>query len=153
MSNYDIKNLSDFNLDTTNNLKLTTSNFPNKLTVLFFYPKDNTPGCTTENEDFNSLLHAFEKANCTIFGISPDSIKSHEKFKLKLKLNFELVSDTDNSFSKIFDVYKLKKMYGREYMGIERSTFLFKNKKVIKEWRKVKVNGHASEVLDYVNNL
>tara|TARA_B100001287_G_C22635408_1_gene507277 strand:+ start:37 stop:498 length:462 start_codon:yes stop_codon:yes gene_type:complete len=153
MSNYDIKNLSSFNLDTTNNLKLTNSNFPNKFAVLFFYPKDNTPGCSTENEDFNTILHHFEKANCTVFGISPDSIKSHEKFKLKLKLNFELVSDPDNSFSKIFDVYKLKKMYGREYMGIERSTFLFKNKKIIKEWRKVKVNGHASEVLDYINNL
>ena len=81
----------------------------------------------------------FNKANCTIYGVSPDSIKSHEKFKLKLKLNFELVSDPENSFSKIFDVYKLKKMYGREYMGIERSTFLFKNKKMIKEWRKVKL--------------
>ena len=153
MSNFDIKNLSDFSLDTTNNLKLTNSNFPNKLAVLFFYPKDNTPGCTTENEDFNSLFHDFKKANCTIYGVSPDSIKSHEKFKLKLKLNFELVSDPENSFSKIFDVYKLKKMYGREYMGIERSTFLFKNKKIIKEWRKVKVNGHGSEVLDYINNL
>ena len=153
MSNYDIKNLSDFNLDTTNNLKLTNSNFPNKLAVLFFYPKDNTPGCTTENENFNSLIDDFNKADCTIYGVSPDSIKSHEKFKLKLKLNFELVSDPENSFSKIFDVYKLKKMYGREYMGIERSTFLFKNKKMIKEWRKVKVNGHASEVLDYINNL
>ena len=153
MSNYDITKLSNFNLDTTNNLKLTPSDFSNTLVILFFYPKDNTPGCTTENEDFNSLLHDFEKAYCTVFGISPDSIKSHEKFKLKLKLNFELVSDPENSFSKIFDVYKLKKMYGREYMGIERSTFLFKNKKMIKEWRKVKVNGHASEVLDYINNL
>ena len=153
MSNYDITKLSNFNLDTTNNLKLTPSNFSNKLVILFFYPKDNTPGCTTENENFNSLMDDFNKTNCTIYGVSPDSIKSHEKFKLKLKLNFELVSDPENSFSKIFDVYKLKKMYGREYMGIERSTFLFKNKKMIKEWRKVKVNGHASEVLDYINNL
>lgn len=153
MSNYDITKLSNFNLDTTNNLKLTPSNFSNTLVVLFFYPKDNTPGCTTENENFNSLMDDFNKVNCTIYGVSPDSIKSHEKFKLKLKLNFELVSDPENSFSKTFDVYKLKKMYGREYMGIERSTFLFKNKKMIKEWRKVKVNGHASEVLDYINNL
>ena len=153
MSNYDITKLSNFNLDTTNNLKLTPSDFSNALVILFFYPKDNTPGCTTENENFNSLMDDFNKVNCKIYGVSPDSIKSHEKFKLKLKLNFELVSDPENSFSKIFDVYKLKKMYGREYMGIERSTFLFKNKKVIKEWRKVKVNGHASEVLNYINNL
>ena len=153
MSNYDITKSSNFNLDTTNNLKLTPSNFSNTLVILFFYPKDNTPGCTTENENFNSLMDDFNKANCTIYGVSPDSIKSHEKFKLKLKLNFELVSDPENSFSKFFDVYKLKKMYGKEYMGIERSTFLFKNKKMIKEWRKVKVNGHASEVLDYINNL
>ena len=153
MSNYDITKLSNFKLDITNNLKLTPSNFSNKLVILFFYPKDNTPGCSTENENFNSLMDDFNKANCTIYGVSPDSIKSHEKFKLKLKLNFELVSDPENSFSKIFDVYKLKKMYGREYMGIERSTFLFKNKKMIKDWRKVKVNGHASEVLDYINNL
>ena len=122
MSNYDITKLSNFNLDITNNLKLTPSNFSNKLVILFFYPKDNTPGCTTENENFNSLMDDFNKANW-IYGVSPDSIKSHEKFKLKLKLNFELVSDPENSFSKIFDVYKLKKMYGREYMGIERSTF------------------------------
>jgi peroxiredoxin Q/BCP len=153
MSNYDITKLSNFNLDTTNNLKLTPSDFSNRLVILFFYPKDNTPGCTTENENFNSLMDYFNKANCTVYGVSPDSIKSHEKFKLKLKLIFELVSDPENTLSKIFDVYKLKKMYGREYMGIERSTFLFKNKKMIKEWRKVKVNGHASEVMDYVNNL
>ena len=81
MSNYDITKLSNFNLDTTNNLKLTPSNFSNKLVILFFYPKDNTPGCTTENENFNSLMDDFNKANCTVFGVSPDSIKSHEKIQ------------------------------------------------------------------------
>jgi len=122
--------------------------------VLYFYPKDDTPGCTTEGHDFNNLLSEFEKLNCKIFGISRDSIKKHENFKAKQGYNFELISDESEALCQIFDVIKLKKLYGKEYMGIDRSTFVINPEGVlIQEWRAVKVTQHAQIVLDYLNQL
>lgn len=117
-------------------------------TVVYFYPKDSTPGCTTEGLDFSERHKLFKKTNTEIYGVSRDTIKSHENFKEKQSFTFELISDPDEKLCNAFDVIKLKKLYGREYMGIERSTFLFdKSGKLVKEWRKVKVKGHAEDVL------
>jgi peroxiredoxin Q/BCP len=117
-------------------------------TVVYFYPKDSTPGCTTEGLDFSQHYKKFKSANTEIYGVSRDTIKRHENFKAKQSFPFELISDSDEKLCNAFDVIKLKKLYGREYMGIERSTFLFdKSGKLIKEWRKIKVKGHVEEVL------
>lgn len=119
-----------------------------KNVVLYFYPKDNTPGCTTEGQDFRDLYDQFQQANTVVFGVSRDSLKSHENFKTKQCFPFDLISDPDEALCKLFDVIKLKKLYGKEYMGIERSTFLLDKKSVLRhEWRQVKVAGHAQEVL------
>ena len=116
--------------------------------VIYFYPRDNTPGCTSEGEDFRDNYKLFKKMKTEIFGVSKDSLKSHEGFKDKFKFPFELISDPDEKVCKIFDVIKEKSMYGKKYMGIERSTFLIDSKgKLIEEWRKVKVKGHVEEVL------
>ena len=122
--------------------------------VLYFYPKDSTPGCTTESIDFSSHHTAFSAANCVIFGISRDSVKSHQKFKQKHQMPFELLSDEDETVCRAFDVIKLKNMYGKQYEGIERSTFLIDEKGVLQqEWRKVKVKGHVEAVLEAVQKL
>ena len=122
--------------------------------VLYFYPKDSTPGCTTEGQDFRDLYPKFKRANAIVVGISRDSIASHEKFKAKHNFPFELLADTDESLCKKFDVIKEKNMYGRKVMGIERSTFLLDEEgKLRAEWRKVKVKDHAAQVLDAVKNL
>ena len=124
----------------------------NKKIIIYFYPKDDTPGCTKEAIAFNTNLKKFEKLGVQIFGISKDSIEKHEKFKNKYSLNLDLVSD-DGSICSQFGVWVEKSMYGKKYMGIERSTFLInKNLTVIKIWRKVKVNGHVEEVLDFIIN-
>jgi peroxiredoxin Q/BCP len=116
--------------------------------VLYFYPRDNTAGCTTEGAAFRDLYPKFSKASTVIVGISPDSVASHEKFKAKMSFPFELLADEDNSVAALFAVFKEKSMYGRKYMGIERSTFLLDAKGVLRqEWRKVKVPGHADAVL------
>jgi thioredoxin-dependent peroxiredoxin len=116
--------------------------------VIYFYPKDNTTGCTKEGEAFRDLYPAFRKAGTIVLGVSPDSIASHEKFKEKMSFPFELLADEDKSVCELFDVYKEKSMYGRKYMGVERSTFLLDADGVLRrEWRKVKVPGHADEVL------
>jgi len=116
--------------------------------VLYFYPKDNTPGCTMEGTQFRDLYKKFEKAGVTIVGVSRDSLKSHESFKSKMKFPFELISDADEKVSTQFGVIKMKNMYGRQVRGIERSTFLIgADGKVVREWRGVKVPGHAEEVL------
>ena len=121
--------------------------------VIYFYPKDSTPGCTKEGEDFRDLHKEFIKSNAQIYGVSRDSIASHQKFKAKYKFPFHLISDEDESLCKLFDVIKEKNMYGRKYMGIERSTFLINDKgRLLSEWRKVKVKGHAQEVLDTLRN-
>jgi peroxiredoxin Q/BCP len=125
-----------------------------KKLVLYFYPRDNTTGCTLEGQSFAELYPQFRKAGVVIVGVSPDSIASHEKFKEKLGLPFELLSDEDTSLCRMFGVYKEKSMYGRKFMGVERSTFLIDAKGVLRrEWRKVKVPGHAADVLEAAKSL
>lgn len=122
--------------------------------VLYFYPRDNTPGCTTEANDFRDNIKQFNKLNAIVLGVSKDSIKSHDKFRDKQLLPFELLSDEDEKLCQLFDVIKLKKMYGKEFEGIERSTFVIDSKGVLRnEWRKVKVKGHVEEVLVAVAEL
>lgn len=122
--------------------------------VLYFYPKDNTPGCTTESEEFRDLHARFKRAGAVVLGVSRDSIASHEKFREKYRLPFPLLSDKDETLCRQFDVIKEKTMYGRKSMGVERSTFLIDEQgKLRREWRKVRVKGHAQEVLDAVRTL
>ena len=122
--------------------------------VLYFYPKDNTPGCTTETAAFRDAWEAFRKAGAVVAGVSRDSLKSHESFKAKLGLPFDLVADTDEKVCDLFGVIRMKNMYGRQVRGIERSTFVLDGAgKLVREWRGVKVPGHADEVLAYVQSL
>lgn len=122
--------------------------------VIYFYPKDDTPGCTAEGKDFRDNWDAFTEKNCIIVGISRDSIKSHEDFKKKMGFPFELLSDTEEIACKLFNVVKMKDMYGKQVRGIERSTFVIDIKGILrKEWRGVKVPGHVQEVLDFVTTL
>ena len=122
--------------------------------VLYFYPKDNTPGCTAEGMQFRDLSPQFKKLGCAIYGVSRDSIKSHENFKAKLSFPFELLSDTEEEACKAFDVIKMKNMYGKKVRGIERSTFVIDAKGIVRnEWRGVKVPGHAQEVLDFIKTI
>jgi thioredoxin-dependent peroxiredoxin len=122
--------------------------------VIYFYPRDNTPGCTQEGADFAAAYAQFKKAKTAIVGISADSVASHEKFKQKMQFPFELLSDPDKKVCKLYDVIQEKSMYGKKFLGIERSTFLIDGKGVLcNVWRKVKVNGHAAAVLAAVNAL
>ena len=122
--------------------------------VIYFYPRDNTPGCTTEGSDFRDLAPAFRRLGTRILGISTDTIESHRRFRDKMKFPFELGSDEDHSVAAQFGVWKQKNMYGRKMMGIERSTFLIDSKGVLRrEWRKVRVAGHAAEVLAAARDL
>jgi peroxiredoxin Q/BCP len=142
------KPLPDFSIQATSETTITNASIKGKNVVIYFYPKDSTPGCTTEGQEFRDNFNTFEGANTIIFGVSKCSMKKHENFKAKQNFPFELISDPDETFCKIFDVIKLKKLYGKEYMGIERSTFLFDTQGILKkEWRKVKVKGHVAEVL------
>ena len=137
----------------TSNKIADLSQLKGKKVILYFYPKDSTPGCTTEGQDFRDLYNKFTKANAVIYGLSRDSIKSHETFKEKQSFPFDLISDPTEKICKQYDVIKEKNMYGRKYMGIDRSTFLINEEgKLIKEWRKVKVKGHADEVLKEVES-
>ncbi|WP_118178922.1 peroxiredoxin [Paraburkholderia phosphatilytica] len=132
----------------------TLSGARGKKLVLYFYPKDNTPGCTTEGLQFRDLHPKFKKAGAVIVGVSRDSLRSHENFKTKLELPFTLVSDPDETLCTLFDVIKMKKMYGKEVRGIERSTFLIDGAGVLRrEWRGIKVPGHVDEVLEAVQAL
>jgi thioredoxin-dependent peroxiredoxin len=125
-----------------------------KSLVMYFYPRDNTSGCTQEGLDFAALYPQFKKAKAGVFGLSPDSVTSHEKFKAKMEFPFELLSDPDQTVCKLFDVIQEKSMYGRKYMGVERSTFVIDAAGVLRhEWRKVKVKGHAEAVLAAVKSL
>ena len=143
-----------FKVSATSELEVNSIDLIGKNVVLYFYPKDNTPGCTQEGEDFRDLYKEFKKLKTEIYGISRDSLKSHEGFKTKYKYPFELISDPDEKLCNLFDVIKEKNMYGKKYMGIERSTFLInKDGKLSAEWRKVKVNGHAIEVLEAVKKI
>lgn len=145
---------ADFSLPATGGTTVSLSGLRGKKVVLYFYPKDSTPGCTNETRDFGSLHADFAAAGCEVFGISRDSLKSHENFKAKLELPFELISDADETACAIFDVIKMKNMYGKQVRGIQRSTFVIATDgTVAREWRGVKVPGHAEEVLAFVQSL
>ena len=140
--------IADFTVQATSGLEVTLSALRGKQVVLYFYPKDSTPGCTTEGQGFRDQHEAFLAANTMIFGVSRDGMKSHENFTCKQEFPFELISDKDESLCQLFDVIKLKKLYGKEYMGVDRSTFLIDAHGVLRqEWRGVKVPGHVDAVL------
>jgi thioredoxin-dependent peroxiredoxin len=142
------KKVKNFSRPATGDKTISLSDLKGKNLVLYFYPKDSTPGCTTEGQNFRDLYAEFQQANTEILGVSRDSLKRHENFKAKQQFPFDLLSDEDESLCQQFDVIQLKKLYGREYMGIDRSTFLIDaSGKLVQQWRKVKVKGHAEEVL------
>jgi peroxiredoxin Q/BCP len=144
----------DFSAPMTSERIFKLSDYRGKKIVLYFYPKDNTPGCTTEGLHFRDLYPEFKNANSEIFGVSRDSLPSHEGFKSKLEMPFELISDPDETLCNMFDVMKVKNMYGKQVRGIERSTFVIDAAgKLVKEWRGVKVPGHIDEVLEFVKAL
>lgn len=144
----------DFKLPASNGSEVALSDYLGRNVVLYFYPKDNTPGCTTESCDFRDYNSQFEQRNTVVLGISPDDLKSHDKFIKKFELPFLLLADTEQVVSNQFGVWTLKKMYGKEYYGVERSTFLINAQgEIVKEWRKVKVDGHVQEVLEAVKGL
>lgn len=144
----------DFSAAMTGDQTFRLSDYKDKKIVLYFYPKDNTPGCTTEGMQFRDLHPQFRDANTEVFGISRDSIRSHEGFKAKLEMPFELISDPDETVCNLFNVMKMKNMYGKQVRGVERSTFVIDGSgKLVKEWRGVKVPGHVDEVLEFVKAL
>lgn len=148
------KKVPNFSAPATSDLTFKLSDYKGERVVLYFYPKDSTPGCTTEGQDFRDNYRRFRARKTRIFGVSRDSLKSHENFRAKQNFGFELISDTDEKVCKLFDVIKEKNMYGRKVMGIERSTFLIdENGKLAHEWRKVKVKGHVDEVLEALKSL
>jgi peroxiredoxin Q/BCP len=148
------KTVPDFTLPATGGKDVSLSDLRGKNVVIYFYPKDNTPGCTTEGQDFRDRINTFKRRNTVILGISRDSIKSHENFKAKQAFPFDLLSDAEERACQLFDVIKEKNMYGRKVLGIERSTFLIDAEGVLRrEWRKVSVNGHAEEVLEAIKGL
>jgi peroxiredoxin Q/BCP len=148
------KKIPSFNAEATSGKKIEFKNLLGRPIVLYFYPKDSTPGCTLEGEDFRDNYQRFRQQQATIFGISRDNLNSHEKFKSKYNFPFELITDPDEKLCKLFDVIKEKNMYGKKYIGIERSTFLIDAQGVLrKEWRKVKVKGHVNDVLNAVKEL
>jgi thioredoxin-dependent peroxiredoxin len=141
----------DFVLEANNGETVKLANFRGKNVVLYFYPKDMTPGCTTEACDFRDQIQQFTEVNAVVLGISPDPVSRHQKFIEKYGLPFLLLADEDHQVAEAFGVWKLKKNFGKEYMGIERSTFIIdKDGKLVKEWRKVQVKGHVEEALTYI---
>ena len=143
----------DFKCPATGDQTIHLKSLRDKKVVIYFYPKDSTPGCTTEGQDFRDLHAKFKRQNAVILGVSRDSLASHEKFKAKQKFPFELLSDPDEALCRKYDVIKEKTLYGRKFMGIERSTFLIDERgKLREEWRKVKVKGNAAEILEAVKN-
>jgi peroxiredoxin Q/BCP len=148
------QSVTDFQLPATSGKTFQLSEYAGKNVVIYFYPKDSTPGCTTQGIQFRDAYAQFQALNTEIFGISRDSLKSHENFKAKFTFPFELLSDTEELACALFGVIKMKNMYGKQVRGIERSTFVIdKNGKLIKEWRGVKVDGHAAEVLSFIQTL
>ena len=144
----------DFDLPLDDGGRASLAALKGKTTVLYFYPKDDTPGCTTEAQQFRDLYVKFKKAHCEVVGISRDSLKSHENFKARFTLPFALLADTDETACNLFGVMKMKNMYGKQVRGIERSTFVFDKDGVLRrEWRGLKADGHAQEVLDFVTTL
>ncbi|MFP7299705.1 thioredoxin-dependent thiol peroxidase [Neobacillus niacini] len=145
------KKAPDFELLASNGEKVKLADFKDKNVVLYFYPKDMTPGCTTQACDFRDFHGNFSELETVIIGVSPDPIEKHEKFINKYNLPFILLFDEDHRVSELYEVWKLKKNFGKEYMGIERSTFVIDNDgKIVKEWRKVKVKGHVEEALQFI---
>ncbi|MFP3514797.1 peroxiredoxin [Pseudomonas sp. SIMBA_077] len=146
--------VSDFQIPATSEQTVSLSRLKGKQVVIYFYPKDSTPGCTTEGQGFRDLYAEFQAANTEVFGVSRDSLKSHENFKAKQAFPFELLSDKDEALCQLFDVIKLKKLYGKEYLGVDRSTFLIDKEGVLRhEWRGVKVPGHVDAVLEQAKQL
>ncbi len=146
--------IPDFSIPTTNGQSFKLSEHAGKILVLYFYPKDSTPGCTTQGQNFRDLHAEFSAVNAVILGISRDSLKSHENFKVKQGFPFELGSDQDEALCTLFGVIKMKNMYGKQVRGIERSTFVIDGEGVLRrEWRGLKVPGHVQEVLDFVKTL
>ncbi len=142
------KKIPDFEAKATGDKTVRLSDYLGHYVVLYFYPKDSTPGCTQEGQDFRDNYDKFKGLNAVILGVSRDSLKSHENFKCKQEFPFDLISDTDESLCRLFDVIKMKNMYGKQVRGIERSTFLIDPQGVlVREWRKVSVKGHCAEVL------
>ncbi len=148
------KKVPDFEAQATGGKTVRLSDLRGKNVVLYFYPKDSTPGCTREGQDFRDNKLKFSRRNTIVFGVSRDSLRSHENFKAKQGFNFDLISDPDEKLCKLFDVIKMKNMYGKKVRGIERSTFLIDSEGVLRrEWRKVKVDGHVDEVLEAVREV
>ena len=145
--------VTNFELPATSGHTFKLSDYLDKTLVIYFYPKDNTPGCTTQGMQFRDSYAAFQALNTEIIGVSRDSLKSHENFKAKFTFPFELLADTEELACGIFGVMKMKNMYGKQVCGVERSTFVIKNGVLIKEWRGVKVDGHAEEVLNFIQSL
>ena len=146
--------VADFSATATRNNTISLKKLRGQNVIIYFYPKDSTPGCTTEGQDFRDLHAKFRRQDAIILGVSRDSVASHEKFRDKQKFPFDLISDPDEELCKKFDVIKEKTLYGRKFMGIERSTFLIDAAgKLRREWRKIKVKGHAAEVLKAVQEL
>ncbi len=152
MTQIKYKKAPNFKIPSTNGDILELKKLKNKYVVLYFYPKDDTPGCTIETKDFNSLLAKFKKLDTEVIGISKDDMKSHDKFKNKYKIKFDLLADEKKEAIKAYKVWGNKKFMGKEFMGLIRSTFVIKDQKIIKEWRSVKVKDHAKQVLDFINN-
>lgn len=145
------KVVPNFKLPATGEQNIDLKSLRGRNVVIYFYPKDNTPGCTTESCDFGALHEKFRKKNTVILGVSRDSLASHEKFKTKFEFPFDLLSDADEQLCRMFNVIREKNMYGKKVMGVERSTFLINTEgKLQREWRKVRVKGHAAEVLDAI---
>lgn len=148
------KKVPAFSCQCTPNQKIRLSDFKDQKLIIYFYPKDNTPGCTTEGQDFQNAYLKFKRAGATILGVSRDTLASHIKFKEKFNFKFELISDPNEDLCILFDVMKMKNMYGKKVRGIERSTFLIDEKGVLREeWRKVKVKEHVGEVLAATKQL
>ncbi len=148
------QSVTDFQLPATGGKTFQLSDYAGKNLVIYFYPKDSTPGCTTQGVQFRDAYAQLQALNTEIFGISRDSLKSHENFKAKFSFPFELLSDTDEQACSQFGVIKMKNMYGKQVRGIERSTFVIdKEGKLVKEWRGVKADGHAAEVLSFIQTL
>ncbi|MBD9439070.1 peroxiredoxin [Pseudomonas sp. PDM04] len=140
--------VADFEAPATGGQTISLASLKGKQVVIYFYPKDSTPGCTTQGQGFRDQLEAFKAANTEVFGVSRDSLKSHENFRAKQGFTFDLISDKEEALCQLFDVIKLKKLYGKEYLGVDRSTFLIdKNGVLRQEWRGVKVPGHVDAVL------
>ncbi len=148
------KKVPDFELPATGDKSIKLSEYKGKNVVLYFYPKDSTPGCTREGQAFRDNQAKFKRRNTVIFGVSRDSVGSHERFKEKQEFNFDLISDPEEELCTLFDVIKMKNMYGKQVRGIERSTFLIDAAgKLRREWRRVKVDGHVDEVLEALKAL